>query len=181
MSSRTIGYHSDRESDLFFDELDIFSAVFWKIFVVLNATNIRLPSRKLFQNWFCFFQLRCSREISGHFSINLVTNTNRDLIQIAKYIQYGKCHVGCSLNTAAILGCNTVKPSHTSWTPCGCSEFSAISTSLTQFIGFITEDLADKCTCPNCTGVCLYYSHNLLNLIWWNTCTDRAICCQCRG
>ena len=45
ISSRSIRNHGDRESNLLFDELHIFTAVLRKILVILDSTDITFPSR----------------------------------------------------------------------------------------------------------------------------------------
>ena len=45
-SAWSVGNHCDRVSDLFLNKLNIFSAVFRKILVFLNSTDITFPSRK---------------------------------------------------------------------------------------------------------------------------------------
>ena len=53
-SSRSVRNHCDRVSDLSFNELNVISAVFRKILVFLNSTDITFPSRKFFEYRFCF-------------------------------------------------------------------------------------------------------------------------------
>ena len=53
VSSRSVGNHGDRVSDLLFHELDVLSAVLWKILIVLNSTDIAFPSRKLLEDRLC--------------------------------------------------------------------------------------------------------------------------------
>ena len=46
ISSRSVRNHGNRISNLFFNEFYIFTAVFRKVFVFLNSTDICLPARK---------------------------------------------------------------------------------------------------------------------------------------
>ena len=48
-----LGYHCNWVSDLLFYKLNVVSAVFRKVFVFLNSTDITLPSRKFLKNRFC--------------------------------------------------------------------------------------------------------------------------------
>ena len=54
VSSRSVGYHSNRYLDFFLNCLDISAAVLRKILVFLNSTDITFPSRKFFEYRFCF-------------------------------------------------------------------------------------------------------------------------------
>ena len=119
------------------------------------------------------------REISRYFSVNIVAYAYRNLVQVAKYVKYGKCHISSTLQTASVFGSHTVEPSHSSRTSGSCTILSAVSAAASQLICFLTEDLADKCTCSYCTGVCLAYSDDLFDLIRRNTCSDGTVSCQC--
>ena len=121
----------------------------------------------------------CGREFRRHFAVDLISYTYRDLIQISQNVNYRKCNVCCSLQTASVFGSHTVKPSHTSRTSCRCTEFAAVSAASSQFICLFSEDLAYKCTCSDRAGVCLTYCYDLLDLIWRNTCADRTISRKC--
>ena len=101
--------------------------------------------------------------------------------QISKNIKNCESNICSSLKTASVFGSNTVKPSHTSWTACSSTKFTAVTATSSQFICFIAKDFRNKCTCSYCTGVCLAYSNNLFDLIWWKTCSYCTISCQGRG
>ena len=96
---------------MFFYELYIFSAVFRKILIFFDSTDIAFPSRKLLNNRFCFLKLHSCREFCCYLSVDLIACANRDLIQISQNIQYCKSNVCSSLETASVFGCNTVEPS----------------------------------------------------------------------
>ena len=121
----------------------------------------------------------CNRELCCHFSVDLITDTYRNFIQITKYIQNRKCNICCTLQATAILGSNTVKPSHSSRTSCSCTKLTAITTAASQLISFVSEDLGYKCTTANCGRICLADCDDLLDLVWWDTCTDCTVSCQC--
>ena len=121
----------------------------------------------------------CYRELCCHFSIDLIAYTYRNLIQVSKYIQNCKRYICRTLHPASVLGSNTVKPSHTSRTSCCRSEFTAVSSAASQLISFLAENLADKCTCSYCTGVCLAYCNDLFDLIRRDSRSDRTVCRQC--
>ena len=108
VSSWSVGNHSDRVSDLLLDEFDVFSAILRKILIVLDSTDITFPSWKLLDHRFCFLKSGCGREVCGNLSVDIVSNTNRDLIQISQNIQYCKSNVCSSLETASVFGSNTV-------------------------------------------------------------------------
>ena len=98
---------------------------------VADTADIALPARELFQYGLCLFQLVGNREISGNFTVDLIPYTYRDLIQISQCIQYGKCHIGSALQTTAVLGGNTVEPSHTSGTSGSCTELTTVTAAVT--------------------------------------------------
>ena len=151
MTTRSIGYHCDRNFQLFLNEFNVFTAVFRKIFVVFDSTNVFFPSRKNFVNRFCLLKKMCYREFCSNLSVDLITNTYRNLIQISKYIEYCKCYICCSLHSAAIFGCNTVKPSHSSWTSCCSAELSAVTTTSSKLVCFLSKDLAYESSGSYCT------------------------------
>ena len=175
LTSWSVRYHCNRVSNLLLNELDVFSAVLRKLFILLDTTDITVPSWKLFKNWFCFFKIMCRWEVCCNLSINLISYTYRNLFQVSKHIKNCKCYICCSLHSASILGSNTVEPAHSSRTS-GCStELSAISTAASQFISLISKNLTYESSCSNSTGVCFTYSYNLLNLIWWDSSSDCTI------
>ena len=151
MSSRSIRNHCDRISDFFFDKLNVVSAVLRKIFVFLDSSDVAFPSRKCLEYWFCFLKKMCCREFCCNFSVNLVSYTYRNFIQVSKYINNSKCYICSSLHTASIFGCYTVKPSHTSRATGCCAEFPAVSTASSEFICFFAKNLTYKGTCSYCT------------------------------
>ncbi len=153
------------KSNLLLNEFHILSAVLRQFIEVADTADIALPARELFQYGLCLFQLVGNREISGNFSVDLITNTYRNLIQISKYIEYCKCYIGSALQATAVLGSYTVEPSHTSRAACGCTELSAVSSAVTQFICLVTEDLRYESTCSYGRGICLTYGNDLLDLI----------------
>ena len=93
MSSRSIRNHCDRISDFFFDKLNVVSAVLRKIFVFLDSSDVAFPSRKCLEYWFCFLKKMCCREFCCNFSVNLVSYTYRNFIQVSKYINNSKCYI----------------------------------------------------------------------------------------
>ena len=162
VSSWSVGNHGDRVSDLLLDEFDVFSAILRKILIVLYSTDIAFPSWKLLDHRFCFLKSGCGREVCSNLSVDIVSNTNRDLIQIAKYVKYCKCHICSTLKTAAVFRCNTVIPSHTSRTSSGSAVFSAITTASSKLVSLFSENLGNKCTGTYCAGISLAYNNNLL-------------------
>ena len=164
---------------MFLYELYIFSAVFRKILIFFDSTDIAFPSRKLLNNRFCFLKLHSCREFCCYLSVDLIACANRDLIQISQNIQYCKSNVCSSLETASVFGCNTVEPSHTSRTACSSTELTTVTATFSQLICFLAEDLRNECTCSNCTGVSFAYGYDLLDLIWRQACTDGTISSQC--
>lgn len=67
ISSRAVTDHCKRISDLFFDKLYIITAIFRKIFVFSDSSDIFFPTRKCFKNRFCFSR-RC---VTGNLSLPL--------------------------------------------------------------------------------------------------------------
>ena len=80
VSSRSVGNHSDGESNLFFYKFNIFSAVLRQILIFFDSTDITFPSWQFLQNRFCFLKLYSSREICGNLTVNIICSTNRYLI-----------------------------------------------------------------------------------------------------
>lgn len=62
----------------------------------------------------------------------------------------------------------------------GFSGDSQTDTINTQVSGSMVADAINtyKCTCSYCGRVCFTYCYDLLDLIWWDTCSDRTVCCQ---
>ena len=112
VSSRSVGNHGDRISNLLLNELDVFSAVLRKILIILDSADIAFPAWKLLDHRFCFLKLSCGRELSGDFSVDIISYANRNLIQVSKYVKYRKCNISSTLKTSAIFGSNAVIPSH---------------------------------------------------------------------
>ena len=166
---------------MFLNELNILPAVLRQIFIFFDSADVAFPSRQSLQNRFCFLKQCSCRKFCCYFSINLISCADRNFIQISKNIKNCESNICSSLKTASVFGSNTVKPSHTSWTACSSTKFTAVTATSSQFICFIAKDFRNKCTCSYCTGVCLAYSNNLFDLIWWKTCSYCTISCQGRG
>ena len=165
---------------MFFYELNILSAVLRQIFVFLDSADIAFPSWKCFQNRFCFLKQCSCREVCCYFSVDLISCTNRNFIQISKYIKNCKSNICSSLQTASIFGSNAVEPSHTSRTSCSSTELTAVATASSQLISFFAKDFRNECTCTYCTGVSFAYSNDLFDLIWRKAGTYCTISCQWR-
>ena len=108
VTSRAIGDHSNRESDMFLNELNILSAVLRQILVFLDAADIAFPSRQSLQNRFCFLKQCSCRKFCCYFSINLISCADRNFIQISKNIKNCESNICSSLKTASVFGSNTV-------------------------------------------------------------------------
>ena len=83
VSSRSVGNHGDRHSDLFLDRLDILLAVLRKILVVLDSADLALPARKSLVYRFCLLKLRSCREVFCYLSVDLVAYTDVKLVKIS--------------------------------------------------------------------------------------------------
>ena len=163
---------------MLFNELNVLSAVLWKILVLLNSSDICLPAWKCLIYRLCFLELWCCWEVCCNLTIDIIAYTYRDLIEISKYIKYCKCNVCCSLDTAAILWCHTVEPTHSSRSSCCCTKLTAITAAASELICLVAKYLTYKLACSYCAWVCLTYSDDLLDLVWRYTCTDGTVSCQ---
>ena len=177
--SRSVGNHRDRHFQFFLNKLNILPAVFRQLLIILNSADICLPARQLLIDRLCFGKLYCRREILCHLAVNLIANTNWQFIQISQYIQNGECYIRSALQLASITGSHSIKPSHTSWTSCGGTKFTAIATAFSQLVSLITEDFADKLARAYCTGVRLNHRDDVFDFIRRNTCADGSVGCQC--
>ena len=176
-----IADHGDREADLLLNELYILSAVLRQFLEFFDTADITLPSGEFLQYGLSLLQLVGYREISGHFTIDLIAYTYRDLLQISQCIQYGKCYIGSALQTTAVLGSYTVEPAHTSGASGGSTELTTVTAAAAKLICLVTEDLGYESACSYCGRVCSTYGNDLLDLIRRDTCTNSTVCCQGGG
>ena len=85
ISSRAIGNHGDRETNLLFYEFDVFSAVFRQIFVFLDTADIAFPSRQsLHAPALPFPAVLVVGKSVDFFAVDVVSYTYRNLIQIVQ-------------------------------------------------------------------------------------------------
>ena len=123
----------------------------------------------------------CRWEFCCYFSVDIISYTYRNLIQISQNIQYGERYIGSSLHTASVFGSHCIEPSHTSRSSGCCTELAAVSASASQLICLVSEDLGYECSCSYCAGVCFTYGDDFLDLIWRYTCSYCTVSCQCGG
>ena len=102
VSSRTIGNHRDRHSDLLLDGLDIFLTVLRKILVVLDSADLALPARKSLVYRFCFLKLRSCREVFCYLSIDLIAYADMKLVKISSNVENREGNLCGSLDLYAI-------------------------------------------------------------------------------
>ena len=88
-----------------------FLQFFRKLAVLLDSTNITIPSRKHFQDWFCICKLCRNRKFLLYFSVNFISRTYRNLFQVIKAVYSSKDNICSALDLAAITACNRIKPS----------------------------------------------------------------------
>ena len=103
ISSRAVTDHCKRISDLFFDKLYIITAIFRKIFVFSDSSDIFFQPGSVLRTGFCFFKKMCYRKICRYLSVNFITYTYRNFIQVSKNIQNRKCNICCSLHSASVF------------------------------------------------------------------------------
>ena len=181
MSFGSVGHDRDGITDLFFNEFDVIAAVFRKVFVVPDAADVAFPAGKVDIYGFGLGEKSCHREFLCPDAVDLIGNTDRDLIEVAQNIEDCKCHVGRALQAASIAGCDTVIPAHTAGPSGGGAEFAAVTAARAEFIRLIPENLGDKFTRTDCGRVCFVDYDNLTDLVGRDPCSDRAEGCQCRG
>lgn len=59
---------------------------------------------------------------SFYLAINLVGNTNLDLLKLVKNIQLGEVHVSHTVDVAGVTKSNNIKPTYPAWAACSTGE-----------------------------------------------------------
>lgn len=97
----TIG---DRHTDLLLDELDITTAVLRKFVILGNTSDVAVPARQCLINRLCLSKLCGYREFLYNLSIDLITNADRNLLEISETVKNSQCYFCCTLDLTAVTG-----------------------------------------------------------------------------
>ena len=108
-------------------------------------------------------------------AVDLIADTDRNLIQIPQHVEAGHCHLGGALRHAAVAGSNAVEPAHAAWSAGSGAEFAPVAAASAKLFGFVAEDFADEFARADRAGIRLGDGNHFADGSGGNTRADRAV------
>ena len=142
----TVTYHRNLYTKLFFNKLNISLSFLREFIVVLNASNVTLPTWESFIYRLSLIELISSKEICINLAFVFVTSTNMESIHVTKYIKTSHTNFCSTLNFTAVTSSNSIKIAYASRSTSCCTKFALISAFSSKFISFFAKEFTNKWT-----------------------------------
>ena len=142
---------------------------------MLDALDGAFPAGQLFEDWLASLKLGGGREIIDNFAVELITDADGDLIEIAEHVEHGEGDLSRALYHAAVAGRDKVEPTHASGSAGRGAEFAAVAAASAQLVSLVAENFGYKLARADCAGIRLDDRDDLLDFIGRNTRADRTV------